>query len=46
MEEFERVAALVDGHNIYCICDGCKKFMELAELIRAQRAEQKAGATK
>jgi hypothetical protein len=42
LEEFDRLGEVVDTHDLLCLCADCGRFMELGDLIRAQRAEQKA----
>lgn len=42
LEEFDRLGETVDTHHLLCLCEVCARFMELGDLIRAQRAEQKA----
>ena len=41
LEEFDRLGEAVDTHDLLCLCEVCARFMELGDLIRAQRAAQK-----
>jgi len=42
LEEFDRLSDAVATHSMFCVCSDCERLMELGDLIRAHRAEQKA----